>query len=51
MGYVIKYPNSRKFKNYMYKAPSTDGKFKSHMLQSSAIKQNIQSSYVIKLYY
>jgi len=48
-GYATKYPNSHEFKTYMYGDLSTSGEFKVHMMQNSAIKQNIQSSYVTKL--
>jgi len=66
MDYVIKYRNSREFKIIYYKALSTDEenskficdkvlllcrKFKVHMLQSSVIKQKIQSSYDTKFCY
>ena len=48
MGYITKYPNSREFKNYMYRALSINGVFKARILHNSTIKQNIQSSYVTK---
>jgi len=58
MDYAIKHHNSCEFKIICYRAPSTDEenskfkvlllcrKFKVNILQSSDIKQKIQSSYV-----